>query len=58
MSCQHQPHTQSRRSWQRTEKEARATPPTMGASVASMAALGTEPRKAHDSSTEKNGSMA
>ena len=42
----------------RTEKEASATPPTMGASVASMAALGTEPMKAQDSSTEKNGSMA
>ena len=30
----------------------------MGASVASIAALGTEPIKAQDSSTEKKGSMA
>jgi hypothetical protein len=43
---------------QRTEKEASATPPTMGASVASMAAEGTEPRNAQDSNTEKNGSIA
>eukprot|EP00955_Chlamydomonas_euryale_P110298 365990-Chlamydomonas_euryale.AAC.28 len=38
--------------------DARATPPTIGTSVASTAKDGTSPRKSADSTTEKNGSIA
>ncbi len=42
----------------RTEKDASATPPTMGMSVASSGSDGVEPRNAHDRMTLKNGSIA
>ena len=42
----------------RTEKEASATPATMGSSEATIASVGVDPRKAQESTTEKKGSMA
>ena len=57
-ACEITTHTACNTGGSRTEKEASATPATMGTRVASSGRVGVEPRNSQDMMTLKNGSIA